>query len=118
VDKAESALCHGCHLFVADLLPPSRFDPQGVHGEIWKRLGQEEDDLPEGNPLTLASYEALPMPEAFLEHLAVGESLPEMPLFLERGIYINLPLESSYMLAYRGMPEYWRGVIEGRELTR
>ena len=29
-------------------------------------------------------------------------------------VWYNLPLESTYMEAYRGMPEFWRDVIEGK----
>jgi len=36
-----------------------------------------------------------------------------MPLFLTRGFYVNVPLESTYAFAYRGVPAYWRKVIEG-----
>ena len=61
----------------------------------------------------MASYVADRMPEAYLEHLAVGSTLVEMPLFLDLDRYIYLPLESTYMAAYRGMPERWRRVLEG-----
>jgi hypothetical protein len=36
-----------------------------------------------------------------------------MPLFLEPGWYVNLPLEPSYLEAYGAVPERWRSVIEG-----
>jgi len=29
--------------------------------------------------------------------------------------YVNVPLESTYGEAYRGMPAFWRDVLEGRE---
>ena len=34
---------------------------------------------------------------------AIGEPLPEMPLFLAPGLYVNVPLESSYMAAFEGI---------------
>lgn len=37
-----------------------------------------------------------------------------MPLFLYPERYINVPLEPTYLVAYQGMPAFWRGVIEGR----
>jgi hypothetical protein len=51
---------------------------------IWQRLlGSDEPyDLPADEPLTLASYAAGTQVEVYLEHLAVGAVLPEMPLFL------------------------------------
>lgn len=53
-------------------------------------------------PLTLASYVARALPEAYVEHLAAGEALPDMPLFLTPTAYINIPLEPTYQAAYRG----------------
>jgi hypothetical protein len=46
--------------------------------------------------------------------MAVGDSLVDMPLFLDPDRYINLPLEATYQAAWRGMPAYWREVLEGR----
>jgi hypothetical protein len=115
--KAHSALRHGCHLLVVDLLPPGPHDPQSIHNLIWEYYEQSEEPPPAGKPLTLAAYVAGTLPEAYLEWIAVGEALPDMPLFLQAAHYINVPLESTYEAAYRGMPAYWRGVLEGRETT-
>lgn len=35
-----------------------------------------------------------------------------MLLFLTPDHYINVPLENTYMAAWRGVPERWRKVIE------
>ena len=114
VDKAESALLQGIHLLLVDILPPGPQDPRGMHAELWERLDGQPYCLPSGEPLTLASYVASLRPEAYLEHLAVGSPLTEMPLFLNPDRYINVPLEPTYDAAYRGMPAFWREVIEGR----
>lgn len=111
-DKVETALWHGIHVLLVDILPPGPHDPQGMHAAIWARFDDEPYSLPVAEPLTLASYVAGPHPEAYLEHLAVASPLPEMPLFLNPDRYINAPLERAYMEAFRGMPEYWRGVVE------
>jgi hypothetical protein len=66
-------------------------------------------------PLTLASYMAGPLPEAYLEFVAVGDALPAMPLFLDLRAYVSVPLEPTYLAAYRGVPEFWRDVLEGRQ---
>jgi len=118
VDKAVAALAHGVHLVLVDLIPPGKYDPQGMHGAIWDRLDDESYLLPPSERLTLASYvaERLPqLPQACVEHLAVGSSLIEMPLFLNPDRYINLPLESTYQAAYCGMPAFWRDVLEGKQ---
>ncbi len=112
VGKTWSALEKGVHVVAIDLFPPSRFDPQGIHGEIWKRYDPADYDLPADKPLTLASYDANDGPQAYIEHAAVGNPLHAMPLFLDRGRYINLPLEETYQTAWRGVPSVWRAVIE------
>jgi len=115
--KAVDAMDAGLHLLLVDLFPPGPCDPQGMHGVIWQRLqGSDEPyDLPADEPLTLASYAAGTQVEVYLEHLAVGAVLPEMPLFLHPDRYVNVPLEATYQEAYRGMPAFWRDVLEGRE---
>jgi hypothetical protein len=35
--------------------------------------------------------------------MAVDDALPEMPLFLEPGQYVTIPLESTYMAAFAGI---------------
>ena len=113
--KAVSALDVGVHLLLVDLFPPGPHDPQGMHGEVLQRLEQSGQayDLPADEPLTLASYAAGPQVEIYLEHLAVGAALPDMPLFLRPDRYVNVPLESTYQAAYRGLPAFWRTVLEG-----
>ncbi|MCI0459552.1 MAG: DUF4058 family protein [Gemmataceae bacterium] len=115
VEKALAALHHGCHLLVIDLFPPGLHDPQGIHGSIWGTFDAVDDFPPEDKPLTLAAYVGGRLPQAYLEAVAVGDSLPDMPLFLEPGRHILVPLETTYQAAYRGVPAYWRGVIEGSE---
>jgi len=115
--KALEALNAGIHLLLVDLFPPGPWDPHGMHGVVRQQVEQSEEpyDLPADAPLTLASYTAGPQIEIYLEHLAVGAPLPEMPLFLRFDRYVNVPLEPTYHEAYRGMPRFWRDVIEGRE---
>lgn len=115
-DKAASALEFGVHVLVVDLFPPGPHDPHGIHSVIRRQLEESEGpcDLPADEPSTLASYVAGPRIEIYLEHLAVGSTLPEMPLFLRPEHYVNVPLESTYQEAYRGMPAFWRDVLEGR----
>jgi hypothetical protein len=116
VEKAGSALERGVHVLLVDLFPPGPHDPSGIHGAVLRCLEPygEPYVLPFGAPLTLASYVAGPQVEIYLEHLAVGAPLGEMPLFLRPDRYVNVPLESTYQVAYSDMPQIWREVIEGR----
>jgi hypothetical protein len=68
--------------------------------------------LPADEPLTLASYNAGPPVEAYLNHLKVGRPLPEMPLFLSDNRYVNVPLEPTYQATFRGEPIFWREILE------
>jgi hypothetical protein len=114
--KAVSALDVGVHLMVVDLLPPGSHDPHGMHGEILQRL-EASDEAYESSadePLTLASYAAGPQIDIYVEPVAVGAALPDMPLFLRPDRYVSVPLESTYQDAYRGLPAFWRGVLEGQ----
>ncbi len=113
VKKAHAALRAGCHLLIIDLFAPGRYDPHGIHAAIWEAFDADADfGLPAGKPLTLAAYLAATVPEAFVEPVAVGDALLDMPLFLDLGCYVNVPLEATYSAAYRGVPAYWRGVLE------
>ncbi len=115
--KAVDALDAGVHFLLVDLFPPGPHDPYGFHGLIRQRLDQSDEpyDLPVDRPLTLASYAAGPHIDIYLEHIAVGDDLPQMPLFLSPGRYINVPLETTYQSACRSMPAFWRDVVEGQQ---
>ena len=105
VKKAYAVLEHGCNLLVIDLFPPGPHDPQGIHGAIWEYFDDSDVSIPADKPLTLVGYVAAAVPEAYVEHIAVNDPLPEMPLFLDQEHYIDTPLEATYQEAYRGVPE-------------
>ncbi len=113
LDKALSALQHGYHLLLIDLFPPGPYDPAGIHGTLWTQIDGAGYQQPPDRPLTLAAYTAGRMPMAYVEPLALGAVLPDMPLFLDPGWYVNVPLEQTYLAAWRGVPQRWRRVIEG-----
>lgn len=117
LDKAVAAFNRGVHMLLVDLFPPGPNDPQGMHGALCDRLDllDEPYDLPTEAPLTLASYAAGPRVDVYLEHIAPGALLPGMPLFLRPDRYVSVPLEATYQTAYRGMPAFWRDILEGRE---
>ena len=97
-----------------DLHPPGKRDPQGIHGAIWSQISDDDYLAPSDKPLTLVAYDAGSVKRAYIEPVAVGDTLTEMALFLEPEAYVNVPLESTYDAAYRGVPARWKRVIEGR----
>jgi hypothetical protein len=60
----------------------------------------------------LATYECALAIRAYVEPIAVGERLPDMPLFLQPGAYVLVPLEATYQSALAGVPERWRNVLQ------
>jgi hypothetical protein len=114
VAKATEALGLGIHLLVVDIFPPGRHDPHGMHGAIWSHYDDEPYEGPPDEPLTIAAYNGGPPVEAYVDHLAVGGVLADMPLFLRNDRYVPAPFEAAYTIAYRGVPAFWRDVLEGR----
>jgi hypothetical protein len=113
IDKVVSALQQGIHAVVIDPFPPGRHDPEGMHGAIWERLSEQRYFASSDFPLTLASYCARRPVKAYVEPARVGSILIDMPLFLTGDHYLRVPLESTYVRAWRGVPQRWRRVIEG-----
>jgi hypothetical protein len=108
--KAQEFLQAGIHLLIVDLFPPTPRDPHGIHRVIWE--GHEGSfTLPEDAPLTCVAYMGGPCPEVFLEPVAVGNPLPEMPLFLTTETYVPVPLEATYQAAWEEVPAFWRDVL-------
>lgn len=68
--------------------------------------------LPAKKRLTLAAYSAGPVLTAYVEPIAVGDAMPEMPLFLEPARHVLAPLESTYQSTWDAFPEEMRGLLE------
>ena len=113
VDKAANLIYRRIHLLVIDLFPPGPRDPDGIHAAIWGEVAGQEFLPPPGEPLTLVSYDAADPPVAHIEPTAVGVPLADMPLFLEPGGHVSVPLEATYRTAWDVFPARWREVIEG-----
>ena len=113
VGKSVRALEAGIHLLIVDLFPPGPGYRQGIHRAIWDDIEPDHRFvLPASEPLTLASYIGGPCPEALVEFAAVGQSLPDRPLFLTEDIHVPVPLEATYRLAFDAVPTGERGVLE------
>jgi hypothetical protein len=115
VRKVTEALWDNIHVSIIDLHPPTSRDPNGIHGAIWGALGGEDYRRPPEKPLTLAAYSALSSDtqiEAYVEPIAVGDTLPDLPLFLMPGAHVSVPLEESYMTAFSQVPLRARRPLE------
>jgi hypothetical protein len=104
------------HILVIDLFPPTPRDPSGIHKLIWDELHEEPFAMPAGKDRLLASYESGIDLAAYLEFVAVGDSLPDMPLFLTRertpNFHVMVPMESTYLATWEATPNELRVAVE------
>lgn len=115
VKKATELLNRGVHLLIVDLYPPGPRDPAGIHHEIWQAIAGEEYAPPREKPLTLAAYESGESVRTYVVNTKVGDTLADMPLFLQPGHGIMVPLEKTYDAAYAKVPRRRRSTLEGTE---
>jgi hypothetical protein len=113
VQKTVALLQHGVHVLMIDLFPPSKRDPEGFHKLIWDEIVEEPFELPSDKPLTLASYSAGDVKSAYVEPVAVGDPLPDMPLFLEPGRHVLVPLEATYQETWSKCPAPFQEAVAG-----
>jgi hypothetical protein len=122
VQKTIEFLLQGIHLLVIDLLPPTSRDPQGIHKVIWDEIEEEPFELPPGKPMTLAAYVAGDLltgieTTAYVEPIGVGDTLPDMPAYLDRSGYVPVPLEATYQAAWATCPADMRELVETGKLS-
>lgn len=112
VDKTTELLDRGVHVLVVDLFPPSKRDPQGIHKAIWDEIREEPFELPPDKTLTAAAYVADLPKVAYVEPFAVGDPLPDMPVYLNPESYVLMPLDSTYQSTWLTCPEDMREMVE------
>ena len=117
VEKCANLIAQGIHVLVIDLFPPSRRDPQGIHKAIWDEFLEEQFELPCDQKLTLAAYDAGPPPVAYVEPVAVGAALPDMPIFLKPDFYVPAPLETTYQETWKEFPNPMKGLLESPSIA-
>ncbi|MBY0514684.1 MAG: DUF4058 family protein [Gemmataceae bacterium] len=112
-EKVADLLWCGIHVAVVDLLPPGRFDPDGLHPPICKQLrAGAAPGPPAGRPLTFVGYRASDPPVGYLGYAAVGQPIPEVPLFLDVERHVTLPLEQTYQTNYARLPDELKVELE------
>ena len=73
----------------------------------------EPFELPPDKPLTIAAYFAGEPKTAYVEPVAVGDPLPDLPIFLDDRTYVPAPLEATYQAAWANCPDVIRELVEG-----
>ncbi len=112
LDKTIDFLRAGIHVLLVDLFPPTPRDPLGMHKVVWDEIDEEAFQFPAGKDRLLASYESGGEKTAYVEPIAVGDVLPDMPLFVAEGMHVKVPLESTYQTAWAACPEALREAVE------
>jgi Protein of unknown function (DUF4058) len=111
VDKACELLERRIHLLIIDPFPPGPRDPEGIHAAIWSEVEGVAFTPDADRPLTSVAYECDVVTRAHVETFAVGQALPDMPLFLEPDGCVMVPLESTYLAAFEALPKRWQAVL-------
>lgn len=118
VEKTTEFLRRGVNLLLIDLFPPTPRDPHGLPRLLWDDLSAVPfDPLPADQPLAVASFDARDGLTAYVDPLAVGDPLPDAPLFLSAGWYVNVPLDSTYLTAWAAVPGPVRDRVQSRGET-
>jgi hypothetical protein len=112
VEKSAALIRQGIHLLLIDLFPPSPRDPQGLAKAVWDQILEEDFELPPDKPLVLGAFDAGPPRVAYLEPIAVGDVLPDMPIFLKPEFYVPAPLETTYQTTWQVFPTALKGLLE------
>lgn len=112
VDKTIDFLRVGVHVLIVDLFPPTPRDPLGMHKLIWDEISDKPFAFPAGKDRILASYETGAEKAAYVEPIAVGDVLPDMPVFVAEGMHVKVPLEPTYQTAWAACPEAMREAVE------
>jgi hypothetical protein len=63
----------------------------------------------------LAAYYAGVPKTAYVEPVAVGDLLPDMPAYLDPDSYVPVPLEPTYQATWASCPEDMREAVESGE---
>jgi Protein of unknown function (DUF4058) len=112
VEKTVDCLRRGIHVLIVDLFPPTARDPFGIHKAIWDEIVEEDFAFPEGKDRILVSYKTGGERAAYIEPVAVGDPLPDMPLFLTSDLHVMVPLEPTYQATWEACPEELRLAVE------
>jgi hypothetical protein len=102
LDTVTGAVTRNIPLLLIDLFPPSPRDPNGIAEVIREELSSHPIGWPRDKPFTLVSYQCFDACTTHLQRVAVGEVLPDMPLFLDSELWVPVPLEVSYTAAWHG----------------
>ena len=107
VEDLVRLLQNGIHLMIIDPFPTN-----SVTSRVWEQFTGKKIDPIQGRAASLISCQVgVEDKGAFVDEVAVGGAMPDMPLFLGEDIFVHLPLEETYTAAWNGFPEPLREVL-------
>ena len=119
--KSADLIASGRHLSVVDVLRPTASAPDGMHAELWRRCYRDDSAAtvsPERPVLTVAYNVSKDIgemiPEAFVTTSPIGEPLPDLPLFIQDGRHVLVPLAETYERTWEATPKPVKDRILGR----
>ena len=112
IQKTIQCFREGIHVLVVDPFPPTPRDPSGIHKAIWDEINDEPFEFPTGKDRILVSYHLGQEWTAYVEPIAVSDTLPDMPLFLSQSYHVPVPLEMTYQATWDATPEELRRAVE------
>ena len=105
VNKTARAIKAGIHVVVLDVFPARHEGPGGLGVRVWHEAGGKPVAVPPERPLIQTSVRVDDgAPHLYAQPLAVGDELPELPLFYDPDWYVTLPLAETYQAAYESVP--------------
>ncbi|MCE9530737.1 MAG: DUF4058 family protein [Planctomycetes bacterium] len=107
VQKTVGLIQQSVNVLVIDLFAPTPRDPLGIYHAVCTEFQNGESEFRQEKELTLVSYAGANKDKtikAYVEPIALGESLPAMPLFLWPDRYINVDLEATYASTWAVYP--------------
>lgn len=121
LEEAVGFLRHRVHLLILDLFPPTARDPHGLPQAILEEIGDTTVEWLPDKPLSLSAFQAgTGMTEfgttAFIEPVAVGDAMTDMPAYLDADQYVPVPLEATYQAAWASCPADMRELVETGKL--
>jgi hypothetical protein len=121
-DKAVAFLRNGVHLLIVDLFPPTPRDPHGLPQALLEIFGDPAVECTADKPLSLSAYQTgVGMTgfglTAYVEPVAVGDVMKDMPAYLDTDQYVPVPLEASYEAAWASCPADMRELVETGKLA-
>lgn len=105
-------LKRGLNLLIVDPHSPMANGVRGFLPTIWDTVsGSKAETISFDKPLAVALFVAGVPPTAYFDPFDLGDPIPDMPLFLEPGRYVNVPLETSYLASWNVLPEITRNRV-------